>query len=51
MRRDVKFDGEKAMRRSLEQELRIPPEVELMALKDEPHSNQQDIVEQPHMEE
>ena len=36
VRQDVKFDEEKAMGCSLERELPIPPEEELLALKEEP---------------
>ncbi len=43
MHRDVKFDEDKAMQCSLERELQIPPEEELLAPKEEP----QDVVEQP----
>ena len=38
VRRDVKFDDEKAMRCSLEKEFIIPPEEELLAPTEEPHA-------------
>ena len=47
VQRDVKFDEEKAMRCSLERELQIPPEEELLAPNKEP----QEFVEQPQIEE
>jgi len=47
MWRDVKFDEDKAMRRSLEREVQILLEVELLAPKEEP----QDVVEQPQFKE
>jgi len=47
MRRDVKFDEEKAMRSSLERELQISSEEELLVPKEKP----QEDVEQPHIEE
>lgn len=46
-RRDVKFDEEKSMRCSLETELQLHVDEELLAPKEEP----QDDVEQPHAEE
>ena len=45
--RDVKFDEDKEMWCSLDRELQIPPEEEILALKEEP----QEVVEQPQMEE
>lgn len=39
MRRVVRFDEEKAMMSSLERELSIPPEEELLVPKEEPQSN------------
>jgi len=44
---NVKFDKDKAMWCSLERELQIPPEEDILALKEEP----QDVVEQPQFEE
>jgi len=43
VQRDLKFDEEKAMGFSLERELKIPPEEELLAPKEEP----QEVVEHP----
>jgi len=45
--RDVKFDEEKTMRCSLEKELHLHANEELLAPKEEP----QDEVEQPHAKE
>jgi len=45
--RDVNFNEEKAMRCSLERELQLHADVEILAPKKEP----QDDVEQPHVEE
>ena len=45
--RDVKFDEEKAMRCSLERELQLHANEELLAPKEEPR----DDVDQPHAEE
>ena len=47
VRRDVKFDEEKAMRCSPERKLQLRPDQELLAPKEEP----QDDVEHPHAEE
>eukprot|EP00253_Pinus_taeda_P003039 PITA_03039 len=47
VRRDVKFDEEKAMRCSLERELQIPPEEELLA----PNKEAREVVEQLQVEE
>jgi len=46
-RRDVKFNDKKSMWCSLERELRIPLEEEVLALKEEP----QEVVEQPQIED
>ena len=45
--RDVNFDEENAMRCSLERELQLHVDVEILAPKEEPH----DDVEQPNIEE
>jgi len=45
--RDVNFDEEKVLWCSLERELQIPPEEDLLALKEEPR----EVVEQPQIEE
>ena len=47
IRRDVKFDEEKAMRCSLERELQLHAHEEILAPKEE----NQDDVEKPHVEE
>ena len=45
--RDVKFDDDKSMRCSLERELQLHEDEELLAPKEEPD----DDVKQPHVEE
>ena len=47
VRRDANFDEEKAMRCSLEREIQIQPEEEILAPKDDPR----EVVEKPHMED
>lgn len=47
VRRDVNFHEEKAMRYSLERELQLHVDEDILALKEEP----QDDMEQPHVEE
>ena len=51
MRRDVNFDEEKDMRCSLEWELSIPLEQELLAPKEEPQDELQEVVQKPHAKE
>lgn len=45
--RDVKFDEEKTMRCSLERDLQLHADEDLLAPKEEP----QDVLEKPHVEE
>jgi len=47
VRRDVKFDEDKAMRCSLEREIQVHPNEEILAPKEEPW----DDVEKPYVEE
>ena len=47
VQRDVNFDEEKLMWCSLEREIQIPPEDEILAPKEEP----QEVVEEPKIEE
>ena len=51
MRRDVKFNEEKALRCPLEQELSIPLDQEIQAPNEEPLDELQEVMEQPHVED
>eukprot|EP00253_Pinus_taeda_P016127 PITA_16127 len=51
VRGDVKFDEDKAMICSLEREMSIPLEKDLLDPKEEPQDELQEVLEQPHAEE